>query len=257
MNKKKWLEIIASKKVAPLIALLIALSAFGSTLAYYKDIQALENPLKTGSSGAAILEEFDPTSSFLPGEVVTKRVSFKNTGKSRIFLRVQAKPREGWYKAVEQNGQLVQVEADELDESKVIKHWAEAATKTETVNGVEQKLYIFGEFPGTEETNDWKRIGEYCYYKKILNPEETTNIILEEIQLDVVSNDRHAIDYSDKVYKLTFDAEAIPVEAGEVQIGLEAEWPQVKVGINGESLTWEAASKKPDNNPQDSEHKTE
>ena len=88
-----WLK---NKKTASLLILVILLLSFAVTLAYYSDVLTLANPLGTSHSGAAMVESFDPESSFLPGETVIKKVSFQNTGEMDLFLRVEVPPQESW-----------------------------------------------------------------------------------------------------------------------------------------------------------------
>ena len=62
-----------------------------------------------------------------------------------------------------------------------------------------------------------------------------------------VSNDRHKTDYSDKIYKLTFDAQAVPVElqgdtAGDQQIAVQAEWGMTVTQNADGTLNWSKAS---------------
>ncbi len=110
----------------------------------------------------------------------------------------------------------------------------------------------------SKETDDWTKVykvpqkdgtvKKYRYYKKILeapqagqNKNVRTNNILDSIKLsEAVSNDRHVTDYSDKVYKLTFNAEAIPVEdSGDAQYGISALWNmKAAIGTDG-TVIWE------------------
>lgn len=239
MNKKKLINMITSKKAVPLLALLVLASAFGITWAFYSDSKALANPLNIGHSGAAIQEEFNPDSSFLPGEIVSKVVTFKNTGNMDIYLRVRAEPQEGWYmfngnKQVELTFGKADADSDELikdgvkhpllDLDKVIKNWS---------YGEEN---VFGKgIPDGKSNNDWIKIGDYCYYRHILTPDQVTGPILNSIQLSPsVSNDRHAVNYSDKIYKLDFMAEATPVVEGLASVEI---WG-VDVEENSGTLDW-------------------
>lgn len=268
LNKKKLLEIITSKKVAPLLALLILAGTFASAMAYYNEEQALGNPLKTSHSGAAIVEEFNPDSSFLPGETVIKKVAFKNTGKMEVFLRVEVPPEEGWYYAAEvkdKNGNIIHKAGDlantaELDPKKVIKLWngIKDSDKKVWVNGeTSEKLDGLSEaIDYNVETDYWTKIYKveeasgtkyYRYYKRILAPGEATDDILNEIQLATdISNDRHETDYSNKVYHLTFNAEAVPVEEHDGKIGVPAIWNMIAVDKEitdeyGKIISWEEA----------------
>lgn len=207
-NKKK--QFLQSKKAVSLLALGIMILVFGATWAYYEATQSVSNPLFTSHSGAAIVENYDPSSSFLPGETVIKRVAFKNTGDTEIFLRVEVEPEEAWYKGNQKT---------ELDTSMVIKNWTE-------------NVWVTSQRPNDTkaETELWSapiKDGDktYRYYKRILEPGDQTADILESIRLDPqVSNDRHETDYSNKTYVLTFNAEAVPIAELDQQIHLPAIW---------------------------------
>lgn len=223
--KDKKNKILFHKKTAALAALGILVCSVGATWAFYNDSQVLENPLSTSHSGAAIVEDYNPDSSFLPGETVAKKVKFVNTGKMDLFLRVEVPPEEGWY----QDGEKTTA----LETERVIKHWTEhwPDHQEDPKNPVP-----------TEDrfTDDWTEVIEdevtnrkYRYYKKILAAGEATAEILESIELDsAVSNDRHDADYSNKVYKLTFNAEAIPVEEHNKNLGVQSTW-NMSVAVSG------------------------
>ncbi len=223
-EKKKALKKIG---IVSLACLAVIAGSFGATWAYYSDGQSLENPLTTPHSGAAVVEEFDPDSSFLPGETVPKKVAFQNTGDMDLYLRVKIPPAEGWF-TPSQGGPAQ--ENQKLRTDQVIKEWTEYWGAEDTGNG------------GWADGTEWVTVGEYRYYKKVLPKGETTNNILESIKLSPeVSNDRHAANYSDQIYKLTFDAEAVPVY-DDGQSGVEEEWNiKVTKGADG-SLTWSAGS---------------
>ncbi len=95
MEEKKE-KILNNKKAVGLLAAGIMALAFGATWAFYESTQSLANPLLTAHSGAAVVEEYNPDSSFLPGETVIKKVAFENTGEMDIFLRVEVEPEESW-----------------------------------------------------------------------------------------------------------------------------------------------------------------
>lgn len=211
-NKKTF----SKKKVAGLLSLVVLLAAVGGTLAYYSNHLSLENPLKTPHSGAAIIEEFNPNSSFLPGETAAKKVAFQNTGEMDVYLRVKATPSEAWYDA---DGNKTTLPTTENDEDIVTKAWTDY-----------WKL-------GTDDCEWSKVIGDYRYYNAILPAGAITNDILASITLrPVVSNDRHEADYSNKVYKLTFDAEAIPVEADGKQHGINTLWQMKYTDENNDGV---------------------
>ncbi len=217
-------------RAACLISLVAILVAFGITWAFYSDSPVLGNVLQTSNTSISMVEEFNPDSSFLPGETVAKVVSFQNTGDLDLFLRVKVPPKEAWYS---NDGKT---EKPDLNTDRVIKNWTKAWSENEE---------------WTDEFNG------YRYYKRVLKgtgnkdakPEERkTNPILESITLDKsVSNDRHKANYGDKIYKLTFDAQAVPVElqgavAGDQQIAVQAEWGMTVTQNADGTLNWSKAS---------------
>lgn len=208
-----------------ILAAAAALMSFGITWAYYSDTIVLANPFATSHSGAAMVEEFNPDSSFLPGETVIKKVAFQNTGEMDIFLRVEVPPKEAWY---------AKGEKEPLDEAyktdAVIKNWTDVWPKGGDATDTDYWSKVFTDADGTK----------YRYYRHILPAGETTEDILDSIKLSTeVSNDRHDIDYSDKIYKLTFNAEAVPVEELNGKLSVQSQWNMdVTEGEDG-ILTWE------------------
>lgn len=236
------------------VAAIGALAGFGGVLAYYGDTASLVNSLSTAASGVAMVEEFNPSAYFIPGEEVTKVVQFKNTGNADLFLRIEVPAEERWLDA---DGTA----ADELEPSKVIKGWTDAWTDTEQeINGVQEKLQIGVDTEGLTpdlwgETDLWSIAykddsGRYWrYYKKVLQPGELTDPIMTYIKLDpMASTDRHSPDYSDKIYKLTFNAQAVQTEWREgatngENLAASSEWKMhitsTTTGADGSVwLTW-------------------
>ena len=208
-----------------ILAAAAALLSFGITWAYYSDIIVLANPFATSHSGAAMVEEFNPDSSFLPGETVIKKVAFQNTGEMDIFLRVEVPPEEAWYAKGEKEplGGAYTTDA-------VIKNWTAVWPKGGDAAFTDDWSQVFTDADGTK----------YRYYRHILPAGETTEDILDSIRLRTeVSNDRHDIDYSDKIYKLTFNAEAVPVEELNGELSVQSQWNMDVTKGNDGILTWE------------------
>lgn len=257
-------------RTACLISLSTILVAFGITWAFYSDSPALANLLQTSNTSISMVEEYNPNTSFLPGETVPKVVSFQNTGNLDLFLRVQVPPEEGWYLSNEG----VETKAEALSSARVIKNWSDAWTTkygTAITWGDNQRIRVKEQnvknwagdngsecewtdpFPATDKDGNTVY---YRYYKKILKGTDnagnitsggTTSPILNSITLDPrVSNDRHKTDYSDKIYKLTFHAQAVPVELqgdivdGKQQLAVQAEWGMTVSGKE-DALIWEAS----------------
>jgi len=249
MEKKERKRLCGKLRIACLVCFAALLVSFGTTWAFYSDQASLVNPLGTSHSGVVMAEEFNPNDSFLPGETVTKKLWFENTGEMDLFLRVEVPPAESW------------VDNPGLDTTYVIKGWTNAWTENkQTINGAEEPAQDFkdgsGGTTGWGQTNQWSKVFTvtdgtgthyYRYYRKVLKAKDQTDAILETIKLSPeVSNDRHADDYSGKIYKLSFKAEAVPVEnPGEVtnqtqSLGVQAEW-NMKVTLNTETelLNWD------------------
>lgn len=207
-----------------ILAAAAALLSFGITWAYYSDIIVLANPFATSHSGAAMVEEFNPDSSFLPGETVIKKVAFQNTGEMDIFLRVEVPPEEAWYAKGEKEplGGAYTTDA-------VIKNWTAVWPKGGDAAFTDDWSQVFTDADGTK----------YRYYRRILPAGETTEDILDSIKLSTkVSNDRHDIDYSDKIYKLTFNAEAVPVEELNGELSVQSQWNMDVTKDKDGILTW-------------------
>ena len=208
-----------------ILAAAAALLSFGITWAYYSDIIVLANPFATSHSGAAMVEEFNPDSSFLPGETVIKKVAFQNTGEMDIFLRVEVPPEEAWYAKGEKEPLGGAYRTDV-----VIKNWTVVWPKGGDTDSTADWSQVFTDADGTK----------YRYYRHILPAGETTEDILDSIKLSTeVSNDRHDIDYSDKIYKLTFNAEAVPVEELNGELSVQSQWNMDVTKGNDGILTWE------------------
>lgn len=226
MKKIELKNFLKNKKAVVASLFGAALLGFGITWAFYSsNHMALANPLGTSHSGAAMVEEFNPDSSFLPGETVAKQVAFRNTGEMDLFLRVEVPPEEAWYLASDAKHPL---DPAVYQPEAVIKNWRNVWPKGDN-----------------ESTGQWSQIftdssgKQYRYYRKILKPKEQTDYILDSIKLsEEVSNDRHALNYSDKIYKLTFNAEAVPVEGDDNHPGVQAEWRMSVVKAADGTLTW-------------------
>ena len=207
-----------------ILAAAAALLSFGITWAYYSDIIVLANPFATSHSGAAMVEEFNPDSSFLPGETVIKKVAFQNTGEMDIFLRVEVPPKEAWYAKGEKEPLGGAYRTDV-----VIKNWTVVWPKGGDTVSTADWSQVFTDADGTK----------YRYYRHILPAGETTADILDSITLRTeVSNDRHDIDYSDKIYKLTFNAEAVPVEELNGELSVQSQWNMDVTKDKDGILTW-------------------
>lgn len=169
-----------------------ALGLTGGTMAYYHQEKRLGNPFTTGSSQVALNEEFDPASSFLPGEKVVKEAYFKNTGKTDLYLRIKDPVSTAvWIPAKDKDERELDIKAVEITWSQ---SWKE----------------------------DWQQLGDYYYYEKVLPAGEHTELIIESLSLSPeVSNDRHGPDYSEKTFSLNLNAEAVSSSSDGTEWGVQ------------------------------------
>lgn len=163
--------------------------SISSTWAVYTDTNTIKNQLSTKHTAVMLKEDFVQFSSFLPGETVTKKPYFENTGERDILIRVPIELAETWRP---EEGSKVR-----LDTGKVTKNWSQY-----WVNGT---------------SSEWFQGKEYYYYKKILTKKGTesskTNPIMDSLTLSTeVSNDGHDLDYSNAEYEITIEAEAVPAD---------------------------------------------
>lgn len=237
MEEKKTVGFLKGKPIIAIAMAAAVLISFGITWAYYTSKQALANPLTTAHSGAAIVEEYNPNSSFLPGETVTKKVAFQNTGKMDIFLRVEVPPEEYWqYMSDEMTNGILHKKGDIVKDGDVKD--GENGLLTSKVEKIWTNYWKIG-----EDDCEWSPVIQengkaYRYYLRVLEPGDVTHDILSSIKLsEEVSNDRHSINYSNKCYVLTFNAEAVPVEDHGGQLG-QSSW-NMSVSLNNDGkLTW-------------------
>lgn len=176
-------------KLTAVVAGCICLAGIGGSWAHYINVVNIRNPLTTKNSAVELVENFNPNSTFLPGETVQKKPYFKNTGEVELVLRVKVE--ESWKKP---DGATIENSVGIPDANLVIKNWTDSWR------------------------NDWLRIDDFYYYKKRLSPAGTegsfTEYILDSLKLlPDASNDGHAIDYSSLIYELKFEADAVPADA--------------------------------------------
>lgn len=189
------------KKLMKIVSLcIVGLLIVPVTMAYYTDSVSVENMFNTIKPiGVGIEEKFEPVNDWLPGESKQKEVWFTNPTNVPILIRMSYK--EGWYD--------MQETITNLNVDEVTKKWTENLT------------------------NEWTRIGDYYYYNHVLTGNGKTNPVLDKLILGVVSNDGHALDYSDANYKLEFIVEGCRVDsvAANTLFGVNAT-------IENESVKW-------------------
>lgn len=173
-----------------------------TTWAVYTDTNTIKNQLSTKHTAVMLKEDFVQFSSFLPGETVTKKPYFENTGERDMLIRVPKDLAETWRP---EDGSEVR-----LDNEEVTKNWSEF-----WVNG-------------KSSSSEWFEGGKYYYYKNILTKGSRTNPIMDSLTLSTkVSNDGHDLDYSNAEYEITIEAEAVPADKTSAAL-----WAEDLNGVN-------------------------
>ena len=196
-----------------LLVIVLLLSAVSSTWGYHKTASPVVNRISTKKSGVTMREVFNPADKWLPGETKEKQVSFSNSG--------------------------------ELPQ--VIRFKCESAWSESTLNGIaDAPVLILKQKPTIQfsDKENWKQVGEWYYYKKALQPGETTPDAISSIKFgSELTNGGYdgKEDYSNKRYTLTVIMEALDVN----QIETEAGWGMTFTAAADGVLTWSASNQTP------------
>lgn len=196
-----------------LLVIVLLLSAVSSTWGYHKTASPVVNRISTKKSGVTMREVFNPADKWLPGETKEKQVSFSNSGELPQVIRFKC-------------------ESTWSERSKVV--GADAAVLTLPLQPTIQ----------FSDRENWKQVGEWYYYKKALQPGETTPDAISAIKFgSELTNGGYdgKKDYSNKRYTLTVIMEALDVN----QIETEAGWGMTFTAAADGVLTWSASNQTP------------
>lgn len=208
---------IAKRTKSILIILALALVAIvGATIAYYTSKNDFKNEFHVSEPGVAVVEKFNPSDQWVPGEEKTKEVWFTNSGEVDMLLRFH-------------------VEVDWEEDSKPAS--ASEASQIVTLNrntAFEKNFCSFKE-------ND----KDYYYYKKVLKPGEVTSNVLDSVTFSsALSNDGHGVNYANSQVNITIIGETVIAEANESgYVEAAEEWnktAQITDDVSGKkTVTWE------------------
>ncbi len=185
-----------------LLAAVLVLGAAGGTLGYYKNSAGVTNRISTKESGVTLREVFNPADHWLPGETKEKQVSFSNSGDVPQVIRFQYTGKWSDSSGTSLPGLTVQP----------------------TVN--------------LADTDNWEKIGDWYYYKKVLQPAAVTANVIESVTFDKsLTNGGYdgKTDYSGKRYTLTVTVESLSANTTETVAG----W-NMTFTVSGGTLTWSA-----------------
>lgn len=197
-----WMKALKTKAILPAVVLLAA-AAIGTTFAWQTWQAGITNELNAHQTDIEVKEEFTPYEK--------KKVWFKNTGTSCVFLRVSYV--ETWKK----DGLLLSNEAGDRE--------------------VAEKLWT----PAWGDPNLWEPGDDgWYYYKKVLKAGAETDSVLENVVFEHLPEE-----YQNAEYGLYFQAEAVQCSDGsstlnsaEVNRRATRELFGREAMVTGDDVTW-------------------
>lgn len=185
-----------------LLAAVLVLGAVGGTLGYYKSSAGVTNRISTKESGITLREVFNPADHWLPGETKEKKVSFSNSGDVPQVIRFQYTGK-----------------------------WSDSSGTSVPEPAVPPTVNL-------ADTGNWEKIGDWYYYKKVLQPNDVTADVIKSVSFDAsLTNGGYdgKTDYSGKRYTLTVTVESLSANTTETVAG----WHMTFTDSSG-TLTWRA-----------------
>lgn len=183
-----------NKKKIYIIILLIILGAIGSTFSYFKHNQKINNTLESNEFSLIYNYLFEKDTSWNPGDITTPEITVENDGEIPIVVR--AKFTEEW-KSLE--GKIL---------NNKLSNGENAVVKTISTS--------------------WFKIGDYYYYENIINKNEKTKSLFNEIIYNsntasnmICTNESDSTtctannDYANANYKLNIEFESIQADIYE------------------------------------------
>lgn len=212
---------LSNKKSKILLVLgLLLLTVAGVTLAYYAVQKVFQNEFKVKEPGIALIEKYNPSDHWVPGEEKSKEVLFTNTEEQDMLLRFSFELK--WA-----DGQQVPGNRDVKDVVKL--YWTDEHGKKVEV-GADSVPKGFVKRPSGNV--------DYYYYTQVLKGGKSTPKVLESVKLETnMSNDEHFnSDFSDKKFELTIKGETVLADEKAVA----EQWKgQVTATIGGNgTVTW-------------------
>lgn len=204
---------VKAKGILVALGLLLATAA-GVTAAYYASQKRFENEFKVDKPGVAVVEKFNPSDHWVPGEEKSKEVWFTNTGEQDMLLRFSVEAE--WAPETEHPNR----EASDV----VGLYW--------NIGNGDRGEGTPADFKEFKQDGIW-----YYYYQKVLKAGESTDHVLESVKFETdLSNDGHEnSDFSNTQINLTIKGETVLADE-EAKAALEL-W-KVKGTISGGDVVW-------------------
>lgn len=188
-----------------LIAGMFALFVMSGAFAYFTAQYSIDNRLNGSEAKVYLNELFDPNDKWVPGEEKQKEVRFGNEGKIASVMRAkftqQLKRKDG-------------------------------TADPDAVKGF--SLNFSDKF-----REEWEQIGDWYYYKKVLEPGQMTDITLKSVTIsNQIGNDEHQIapDYSQAEYDVKIEGELIQASAAS-EGASSMKWGAVPQ-VTGDTVVW-------------------
>ena len=147
------------------IVVLVVLLVVGGTMAWFTDKGEATNKFTGGTVDIEVIEKFDKPDNWNPGAEAEKKVSIESLGSKQTYVRVA-----------------------------LIPQWDDDSSLP--ISNVELIL---------ADNDDWIYKDGWYYYKKILNEDDVTSLLLEEVRLKDETDD----DYQGRTLEIKVKAEAV------------------------------------------------
>lgn len=185
------------KNKKPLIAMiaLLIVGIVGVTFAYFSDSISFKNIFKTGVYKTRTVEEFSSPTNWTPGDVTEKSITTTNEGDYPVAVRLSYS--ESWVK----NDHI-------LEEYLFDEHGDPTDEKAAILN--------------LDNEDDWVKVGNYYYYNKKLNKNETTSSWLESVEF----NSGADAYWADATYTLTINVETVQFDSYKEQWSISYDIPE-------------------------------
>lgn len=213
---------LSNKKSKILLVLgLLFLTVIGATAAYYAVQKVFQNEFKVEKPGIGLIEKYNPSDHWVPGEETSKEVLFANTEEQDMLLRFSFELK--WADGVQVPGNR--------DVKDVVKlYWTDNnGDKVEVNNDSCPRDFVKKSSGGVD----------YYYYTKVFKGGQKTPKVLESVKLETnMSNDEHLnSDFSDKKFQLTIKGETVLADEKAVAEQWQGQ-VTAAIGKNG-TVTWQ------------------
>lgn len=186
-------------------ALVLGATLLGGTMAWLISEETVVNKFSTKSwdLDVEIDEEFDEdeAQNLLPGAEIQKEGWVTNTKDLPVLVRVHIEQVWGDQRNSKDLEQKV-VGNEELTQAAIENNVALIDTAL--------KQEYFGNLDYTSE--NWELIGDYYYYKKVLNPGETTDLVISDVTINPDLELPEALQFSNKFFDINLTAQAVQIE---------------------------------------------